>query len=71
MGRRRHRSVAARRSRQSLEEAVLLHRSDGSEANDVIDAFTNLPRIDQDAIIKFLLTLRLPLDPRYGFDDYR
>ncbi len=56
---------------QSLEEAILLHRSDGSEANDVIDAFTNLPRGDQDAVIKFLLTLRLPLDPRYDFDDYR
>ena len=56
---------------QSLEEAILLHRSEGSEANDVIDAFTNLPRGDQDAIIKFLLTLRLPLDPRYDFDDYR
>jgi hypothetical protein len=56
---------------QSLEEAILLHRSEGSEANDVIDAFTNLTRDDQDAIIKFLLTLRLPLDPRYDFDDYR
>jgi CxxC motif-containing protein (DUF1111 family) len=56
---------------QSLEEAILLHRSEGSEANDVIDAFTKLPRCDQDAIIKFLLTLRLPLDPRYDFDDYR
>ena len=29
---------------ESLEEAILLHRSDGSEANDVIDAFTKLPR---------------------------
>jgi CxxC motif-containing protein (DUF1111 family) len=56
---------------QSLEEAILSHRSDGSEANDVIDAFTKLPPCDQDAIIKFLLTLRLPLDPRYDFDDYR
>ncbi len=56
---------------QSLEEAILLHRSEGSEANDVIDAFTNLTRGDQDSVIKFLLTLRLPLDPRYQFDDYR
>ena len=56
---------------QSLEEAILLHRSEGSEANDVIDAFTKLPSGDQEAIIKFLLTLRLPLDPRYDFDDYR
>ena len=54
----------------SLEEAILLHQSDGSEANDVIDAFKKLSREDKDAIIKFLLTLRLPLDPRYGFDDY-
>lgn len=52
------------RRAQSLEEAILLHRSNGSEANDIIDAFTQLPRVDQDAIIKFLLTLRLPLDPR-------
>jgi Di-haem oxidoreductase, putative peroxidase len=56
---------------QSLEEAILLHRSEGSEANDVIDAFAKLPSGDQDAVIKFLLTLRLPLDPRYDFDDYR
>ena len=42
---------------ESLEEAILLHRSEGSEANDVIDAFTKLPRGDRDAIIKFLLTL--------------
>jgi hypothetical protein len=56
---------------QSLEEAVLLHRSEGSEANDVIDAFTQLTRVDRDAVIKFLLTLRLSLDPRYDFDDYR
>jgi hypothetical protein len=56
---------------QTLEEAILLHRSEGSEANDVIDAFTQLSRSDQDAVIKFLLSLRLPLDPRYDFDDYR
>jgi CxxC motif-containing protein (DUF1111 family) len=56
---------------QTLEEAILLHRSEGSEANDVIDAFILLPRVDQEAVIKFLLTLRLPLDPRYDFDDYR
>jgi hypothetical protein len=49
----------------------LLHRSDGSEANDVIDAFASLPRGDKDAIIKFLHTLRLPLDPRYDLDVYR
>jgi hypothetical protein len=55
---------------QSLNEAILLHESDGSEANDVIEAFRNLSKDEQDAVVKFLLTLRLPLDPRYGFDDY-
>jgi cytochrome c peroxidase len=56
---------------QSLREAILLHSSEGSEANDVIDAFKKLTEDDQHAIVAFLLTLRLPLDPRYGFDDYR
>jgi hypothetical protein len=57
--------------RQAWTRYELLYRSEGSEANDVIDAFTSLARGDQDAVIKFLLTLRLPLDPRYDFDDYR
>ncbi len=56
---------------QSLKEAILLHESDGSEANDVIEAFRKLSDDDQEAIVAFLLTLRLPVDPRYGFDDYR
>ena len=56
---------------QSPKEAILLHESDGSEANDVIEAFRKLSSDDQEAIVKFLMSLRLPLDPRYGFDDYR
>ena len=57
---------------QSLNEAILLHESDGSEANDVIEMFrTKLTPQQQDAVVKFLLSLRLPLDPRYAFDDYR
>ena len=56
---------------QSLEEATLLHESDQSEANDVIAAFRSLNHADKDALLKFMLSLRLPLDPRYGFDDYR
>ena len=56
---------------QSLKEAILLHESDGSEANDVIEAFRKLSPEDQEDVVKFLLSLRLPLDPRYGFDDYR
>jgi cytochrome c peroxidase len=56
---------------QSLQEAILLHESTGSEANDVIEAFRHLDDADQKAVVAFLLTLRLPLDPRYSFDDYR
>ena len=57
---------------QSLNEAILLHESDGSEANDVIEMFrTKLTPQQQDAVVKFLLSLRLPVDPRYAFDDYR
>ena len=38
----------------------------------MIEAFrTKLSPEQQDALVKFLLSLRLPLDPRYGFDDYR
>lgn len=47
---------------RTLREAILLHRSPGSEANEVIDVFSALPPSDQQAVIDFLLTLRLPVD---------
>lgn len=56
---------------QSLKEAILLHESEGSEASDVVAAFRSLDEEAQRAVIDFLLTLRLPLDPRYSFDDYQ
>ncbi len=46
---------------RTLTEAILLHRSEGSEANPVIDAFTALPASDQADVITFLESLRLPL----------
>lgn len=53
---------------RTLREAIVLHKSAGSEANRVIDRFMQLPPKDQEALIEFLLTFRLPLDPRYHFD---
>ncbi len=47
----------------TLRQAILMHRSEDSEANESIDAFLRLPAEDQEAIIAFLLTLRLPQDP--------
>lgn len=46
---------------RSLLEAIQLHSSDGSEANDVITAFNALNQSEQEAIIAFLETLHLPL----------
>lgn len=51
---------------QSLREAILLHGGRGSEAQPAVDRFTGLPKDDQDAIVDFLLTLRLPVEPTFG-----
>ncbi len=56
---------------QSLKEAILLHRSEGSEANDVIDAFDKLTDGEKQDLINFLLTFRLPIDRRYAFEEIR
>ena len=56
---------------QSLKEAILLHRSEGSEANDVIDAFDKLSDEEEQDLINFLLTFRLPIDRRYAFEEIR
>jgi hypothetical protein len=44
----------------TLEEAILLHESTGSEANPAIEDFRALSESDRAAVITFLLTLRLP-----------
>ena len=46
---------------RTLKEAILLHASKGSEANDVIDNFKELDSEEQNAIVEFLLSLRLPI----------
>lgn len=48
---------------RTLLEAIQLHLSEGSEANPVIQTFNQLNPEEQDAIVAFLLSLRLPLDP--------
>lgn len=58
----------------SLRQAIMLHKAvaeggiEASEANDSIMEFENLPLEDQEAVIEFLLSLRLPTDPRYAAD---
>jgi len=54
---------------RTLREAILLHKSNGSEANPVIDSFLQLSATDQSAIVNFLLTLRLPVNERYSADN--
>jgi CxxC motif-containing protein (DUF1111 family) len=49
----------------TLQEAILLHKSTGSEANPVIDVFESLSEADKEAVEQFLLTLRLPLDQQF------
>jgi hypothetical protein len=42
-------------------EAIMHHRSEGSEANPVIDAFEKLTAQQQEDVVNFLLSLVLPL----------
>ena len=53
----------------SLFDAIVLHQGNGSEANDSVSLFEALPDSDQGALIEFLLSLRLPNDPRYIADE--
>ena len=48
----------------TLREAILLHDSPGSEASESVQIFVSLDPEDQDALIEFLLTLRLPVEPQ-------
>jgi hypothetical protein len=47
----------------TLKEAILMHgdRASGSEAGPVIEAFEHMSASDQNAVVSFLATLRLPL----------
>lgn len=64
----------------TLKDAILAHASDpakdkslglmSSEANGVIAKYEHdLTSYEQEAVIEFLKTLRLPFDPRYGVDN--
>lgn len=53
---------------RTLREAILMHDSPGSEASPAIHQFLSLSTEDQNAIIEFLLRLRLPVDLRYSAD---
>jgi mono/diheme cytochrome c family protein len=44
----------------SLTEAIVLHKSDGSDASDSVDKFNALSKADKKALITFLSTLHLP-----------
>ena len=50
---------------RTLREAILMHESLGSEANQVIEDFKKLSCDDQSAIVEFLLSLHLDVDCRY------
>lgn len=47
----------------TLKDAILQHAGNNSEANDVIKAFHALSVGDQQAVVDFLLTMQLPIDP--------
>jgi hypothetical protein len=57
----------------TLQEAILMHGDStscpGSDANAVIDKFEQLSTSDQDDVIQFLLTLRLPPPGNEGPDE--
>ena len=52
----------------TLEDAILMHDGKGSDAHDAIERFKNLKSEQRQQIVDFLLTMRLPLDPRYASD---
>ena len=53
----------------SLRDAIKMHDSAGSEAHAAVERFNKeLSTSEQEALVDFLLTLRLPLDPRYAGD---
>lgn len=54
---------------RTLREAIDLHKSQGSEANPAIEAFSALPDDQKRDLIEFLLTLRLSREGRYSADD--
>jgi len=50
----------------TLREAIVLHKSEGSEANPSVEIFEALSTEDQGALITFLLTFRLPEESVYA-----
>ncbi len=47
----------------TLEDAIAAHNSPGSEASTVAKAFANLPDVEKNRILKFLMTLHTPKKP--------
>ena len=54
----------------TLKEAILHHEGDGSEANPFIQAFRGLTPAEQQSVVDFLLTLRLPVQPGLEIQEY-
>ena len=55
----------------TLRDAILLHAGRGSEANPIIEAFTNnLSAEEQQDVVDFLLTLHLPVAPGLEVQEY-
>ncbi len=54
----------------TLMDAILFHEGDGSEANPIIQAFRNLTQEERQAVVDFLLTLRLPVQQGLEIQEY-
>ncbi|MFL6195961.1 MAG: di-heme oxidoredictase family protein [Thermoanaerobaculia bacterium] len=54
----------------TLRDAILMHQGDGSDANPVIAAFSALSAEEQQAVVDFLLTLRLPIEQGLTVQEY-
>lgn len=54
----------------TLRDAILLHQGKDSEANPVIAAFLSLTSAEQQAVVDFLLTLRLVVQPGLTIEEY-
>ena len=55
----------------TLMDAVMMHESEGSEASPSIEAFRLMPADERQAVIEFLLTIRLPIEERFKFAERR
>jgi hypothetical protein len=54
----------------TIRDAILFHEGTGSEANPIVQAFRRLTPAEQQAVVDFLLTMRLPVQNGLEIQEY-